>query len=406
MCWPQLCEHGSSAKPGLRAPPPAPATDWFSLLFAFSEQSHEAMQRVIRDGWLRAETGTFGPTGAQAVRLVSDVNRQAYNVGYFETPSLGQLRRRVARSGAPRGRLRVTNEIGDVAEKHALADNRYATFQVASQFNCLEMIGPGVVPEEGVTRYVQDQTQGPACCIACGPSAVYRNYFSRLVLPSGQALPPDAREPWGARVQLGQSHQLQINNLAELGAELGNDPPGRYFTVQNGYSMSSEASLHSLNSVLLRRAAERENLMQALRVGVQNDAQVTFADWGTKRVEDPRQLVTQVFGSACAVAYSRSTTLESWAPLAKLVLDASYECTLCAAALTAARHQGAAGSRRVFLTCLGGGVFGNAPEWISDAMRRAFALFRDFDLDVRIVSHCGPVAPHLVRLEQEVVESA
>ena len=43
-----------------------------------------------------------------------------------------------------------------------------ALFQVASQFNALEMISPTVTPEEGATRYEHDRTQGPACAMAAG----------------------------------------------------------------------------------------------------------------------------------------------------------------------------------------------------------------------------------------------
>ncbi|MCK5683507.1 hypothetical protein KAJ27_05280 [bacterium] len=53
-------------------------------------------------------------------------------------------------------------------------------FQVASQFNLLEMVSPGVTPEEGVGRYEHDHTQGPACAIACGVGTIYRNYFEAI----------------------------------------------------------------------------------------------------------------------------------------------------------------------------------------------------------------------------------
>jgi hypothetical protein len=45
----------------------------------------------------------------------------------------------------------------------------------------------------------------------------------------------------------------------------------------------------------------------------------------------------------------------------------------------------------VFLTALGGGAFGNSPEWIRDAMARAIATFQSFPLDVHLV-HFGRVA--------------
>lgn len=45
-------------------------------------------------------------------------------------------------------------------------------FQVASQFNVLEMVSPNVGPEAGITIYENDHTQGPACAIACPAGAV------------------------------------------------------------------------------------------------------------------------------------------------------------------------------------------------------------------------------------------
>lgn len=389
--------RASGAVQASRRPPPPPRSDWFSQLFGFAEGDYQAIQGCIQDGFLRVELDADSH-GRQTARLISEVNHQVYDVGCFETLSLGRLRQRVKKAKCLQGRLRVSNELGDVALKHASPENKYATFQVASQFNCLEMVGPNVVPEEGVTGYFGDKTQGPACSIACGPATVYRNYFVPVVHP-GIALAPGEEPPERSRVQLGQTSGLQIENLCKLSNEVGNEPPGRFFEVRNGYSLSSEGALRQLNVALKQKS--RESLLQALRVGVHSDVQVTSCNWGSKQLRDPRQLVSQVFGSACAVAYNRSTSRESWAPLARLVLEASYEATLCAAALAASRHRGEEASTRVFLTCLGGGVFGNPMEWIVEAMRSACMRFRDFDLDVRIVTYSGGVDPLLLQLERE-----
>ena len=49
----------------------------------------------------------------------------------------------------------------------------------AQQFNALECTGPDAnPPEQGVTRYQHDHTQGPACAIAAGAATIYRNYFA------------------------------------------------------------------------------------------------------------------------------------------------------------------------------------------------------------------------------------
>ena len=48
------------------------------------------------------------------------------------------------------------------------------------------------------------------------------------------------------------------------------------------------------------------------------------------------------------------------------------------------------GCRRVFLTRLGGGAFGNETEWIDGAIRRAMQLAAQWGLDVLVVSYGRP----------------
>ena len=66
------------------------------------------------------------------------------------------------------------------------------------------MVSPDVTPEDGVTRYQDDRTQGPACAIAAGAATIYRNYFAPI---EGQQSLTAAR---------------QNNGLADLGAALSN----------------------------------------------------------------------------------------------------------------------------------------------------------------------------------------
>jgi hypothetical protein len=51
--------------------------------------------------------------------------------------------------------------IADARDLHADPAAAGATFQVASQFNMLEMTSPKIIPEAGVARYELDPTQGP-----------------------------------------------------------------------------------------------------------------------------------------------------------------------------------------------------------------------------------------------------
>ncbi len=120
--------------------------------------------------------------------------------------------------------------------------------------------------------------------------------------------------------------------------------------------------------------SERDRYRELLRIGIQRNTQVTL--------NDCRHLVSQAYCSALPVAYSRhSETL--WADFAALVLEASYEATFCAAILNAR----ASGNNTLFLTLLGGGAFGNEVSWIIRAIERAVERYRDYAIDVAIVSY-------------------
>jgi glyoxylase-like metal-dependent hydrolase (beta-lactamase superfamily II) len=71
-----------------------------------------------------------------------------------------------------------------------------------------------------------------------------------------------------------------------------------------------------------------------------------------------------------------------WESLARLVLEATYEATMCAAVINAHLHGDQEGSNRVFLTRVGGGVFGNADEWVDAAINNALEKFKDYNLRV------------------------
>src|SRR3984893_13445510 len=106
------------------------------------------------------------------------INGKSFGIGELELVPLQALRERVKSAGGPPGRLKVSVVTGDVRQMHQSPKNAGALFQVASQFNLLEMVSPAVTPEHGVTRYQDDHTQGPACAIAAGAATIYRNYFA------------------------------------------------------------------------------------------------------------------------------------------------------------------------------------------------------------------------------------
>ncbi|MCP4886072.1 MAG: hypothetical protein GY904_05605, partial [Planctomycetaceae bacterium] len=62
------------------------------------------------------------------------------------------------------------------------------------------------------------------------------------------------------------------------------------------------------------------------------------------------------------------------------------EATFCAAIQNSTRN----GNSKLFLTLVGGGVFGNRIDWITDAIHRAIEKYRQYEIDVAIVTHKVP----------------
>ncbi|MBE8987563.1 hypothetical protein [Nostoc sp. LEGE 12450] len=314
---------------------------WFETLTGFPEESpQQVWQNITVDGKV----------------LKSHVNGKVMVCGQLETPSLAELRERVYASGYQVGKISVREIVANVQHLHINESNADALFQVASQFNLLEMVSPNVTPERGVGIYGNDPTQGPACAIAAGAGTIYRNYFSSV---NGQT---------------GQSTTNQIDCLADIGVALGNSK-SRLWEMRNGYALASHSGLVEISN-RLRAASETEldGLRELLRIGIQWSTQVTL--------NDCKHTVSQAYCSALPVNYSRHSS-NLWTEFARLVLEASYEATICTAILNSIRN----GNNRLFLTLLGGGAFGNETDWIIGGIQRALNLYKYADLDIAIVSY-------------------
>jgi hypothetical protein len=331
------------------------------------------MQQGDTMNWFESITGfpetDYPTTQAQlevcGTRLRSKVNHKEYEIGELVVPTLADLRQQVQAGTAAHGMLKVSLVVGDVRGLLNDRESSGAVFQVASQFNMLEMTSPHKTPEDGVSAYQYDLTQGPACAVAAGAATIYRNY---LVPVRGGA---------------GQRADRQLDGLADLGAELSQRlgmPMDALWIMRNGYALCTLQGLTAINA-LLRDAEEiqLDGLRSLLRIGIHRDIQVTDV------ADPPVHLVSQAFCSAMPVAYS-TIPAELWAPFAQLVLEAAYEATLLGTVLNARRGK----SNTVFLTRLGGGAFGNDEAWIHAAMVYALQKMRGYALDVRIVSYSQP----------------
>jgi hypothetical protein len=352
----------------------ADMVDWFERLTGFSESAGYARTR--------AQLGV-----TDEGRLTPSAQEPGYRVGAFSMPSLAELR--AAARGqvtAPHGRPTVRIVRGDVGALHAEPAYRGALFQVASQFNCLEMVHPTVRPEDGVASYAHDHTQGPSCAVATGAATIYRNYL----VPVGANHLPAALADGAAT---GQTADRQLDALADLGPELAHRtgrPVRELWDQSNGYALVTQRGLAAIGAHLAELDhTERDTLLGLLRIGVHTDTEVTLAQAARG------QLVSQAFCSALPIAYCPASGT-GWEPFARLILDAAYEATLLTGVLGAARGA----SDIVALTLLGGGVFANPQVWILAALARALACV-PYALDVRIVSF-SPPSPALEALVERL----
>jgi len=214
---------------------------WFETLTGFSEETPQQVRaNITADGNV----------------LKSHINGNVLICGELEIPSLSELRERVNASSYKVGKIAVREVVANVQQLHTDLSNEGSLFQVASQFNLLEMVSPNITPEHGVEIYENDHTQGPACAVAAGAGTIYRNYFANV---NGQT---------------GQSTNNQIDCLADMGIAFGNSG-NKLWEMKNGYALASHSGLTEI-SRRLQASSENEidELRQLLRIGVQWNTQV------------------------------------------------------------------------------------------------------------------------------------
>lgn len=291
------------------------------------------------------------------VCITSSANKRIFIAGKFTTPSLAAIRTdalvflqspcqyQQSLSQSP-AKITVTHKaIDDILACHHIDfDPTVATtFQAASQFNCLEFPESECTPDQGITNYIYDNTQGPACAVACAAGTIFRNYFA-------------------------QTTACQINTL-DATEKLLSRP---FWNVQNGYIFSTVNHLTQLTRLLKTTPKLVPAIRDSIKVGIQSNTEVLMKNRTEPLDKDkPLPRVTQVYCSAVSCSYSGIQT-SHWASFAKIVLDAAYESTLWAALLSPTPP--ASGHYKVYLTFIGGGAFGNDMDWILQSIARAIRV--------------------------------
>jgi hypothetical protein len=318
--------------------------------------------------------------------LTSKQNNRSFYVGPFEVLSVKEIQAKINGHSNDLGHLIFSHIIGDVRALHRAPENNGSVFQVASQFNCLEMVGPGVHPRRGITIYANDPTQGPACALSCPAATVFRNYF---VNGKGQ-------------------NEEQIDMLKQFGSIVNNDA-NQYWEMKNGYCLpATNGSIGRLSELLANDAALYQQCYDSLAAGIQWSTEVLDIQLlnevpkalqkrnnnndgkknSNSHINDDSnatQLVCQVFTSALPVSYATAEATD-WEVFAIMALKAAFDIVLSAAYLLAIQRNQRV---KVYLTAVGGGAFGNKTSWIVEALNITLAKHQNNPLDVYLVHYSG-----------------
>ncbi|KAH0790516.1 hypothetical protein GPJ56_005595 [Histomonas meleagridis] len=324
--------------------------EWFERMFGFKENLQS-----VNENFEVHEEGGF-------VFLRSKVNLAKYCAGHFEIRKLSSFQRLTPRGGGKlhliRGNGTKSNPLNlvDVIAAEANPDNHGATFQVASNFNCLDHVPQGNhrPPQGTCSEYYTRLVQGPPADVACGPALLYRQYF--LPLPNGTI------------------GQVDINNDLNL---LSETP----IPVHDGYTYIPESLAKDPQFIQF----DWENL-DHYPIGLHTEVDVTMdrAPHGMFKLVPPPQRVHQVFCSA--VAFNNYGSKDPFVyRIASYILRAEYRATILAAWENSLNFPGRPGSNKCFLTLIGGGVFLTPMQIVTDAINECKDIIVASGLDVYIV---------------------
>lgn len=308
--------------------------------------------------------------------ITSSKNGKVYSTGILEIVSLSELREQASKIETC-GTNKLSHspvESKDVKEYICSPDYSGAMFQVASQFNLLEMALPELTPDDGIDIYWKDPTQGPKCSQAAIGATLYRNYFVQM-----------------ANGDIGQTADNQINCLEDV-LDWIEAKKSFNWQFQNGYIFIDSEGFAAINQVLKNLSeVERDQLRGMLQIGIHWNVQAN------DECNPLEQQISQIFCSAFPVSYNQDcneVSLEETSLLSKLILEATQEATIISAILNKQRF----GENQLVLTKPGGGAFGNSHIWIRDALGRALKMYKNHDLDI-LLQHFSEMDPCYNSLE-------
>jgi hypothetical protein len=317
-------------------------SDWFVDAFGFQEGLYEDTKKKFNEMFALGDYTSLNGIHVGTFRVIP-------NITYDQTfPYFTQ-----------NGKVTLKNIAGDIKTITNQKITDRATIQVASQFNCLEMINPCVTPEYGITRYQDDKTQGPICAMSAPAGLAYRNYLYRG----------------------GQTQTNQIDMVSDLLKYLKTFDDTITWTNQNGYLLfDNDEQLIKINKILLQSPYIRKIARGYIMSG-------SHKNQGVFSNSKETHLINHVYCSGLPISYNFNIkNINLWDGLSELFLEAMYENTLLEACMN---NIESSLNKPCYLTKIGTGAFGMKDSHVIRAIQRACNIVanKGLFLDVIVVHY-------------------
>lgn len=282
-----------------------------------------------------------------------------YHAGWFVAPSVKEILEYVemikTRGLGPPGRLEV--EIVEHQDISSLIKEgpSFGVYQVASQFNALEIPHPGVKPSQGISAYPLDKSQGFVAACTTVPGTLVRNYW----LPHKYGGSFSALDPLG---------------LTDVNGYLiwGTDPSSTLNLLAAG----------DLNDILIPAMI----YTQVMGVCTGSDDPQNLEGFKASK------LVHQIFSSSAPFnTYGNGGSEQLQLEIIEKILEAEYTGAIGLAIILKVQDGllGIPFDNAVNLTLVGDGALKNPMNVISKALLKALNKFKDVPLKIKIHDSTG-----------------
>jgi hypothetical protein len=428
-----------------------PATEFFKDVMGIDEALFKRWfdtkdDKNIKEFFEKYVTVTKNPDGSKHFKLKNPETEQEFDAGTFREEPVGGLKKQAEERLAalrkdPSKRAEKTGSFKvltlaqqgtdsrqvDVAALQANPDYRNAVFVVASNFNALETVDKddSIEKQSLSFNYPRDKTQGPMATMSAGPALIVRQYL----LNYDESNPPHT---WR------QTDAQQTELLKDMGIK-----------TKSGYIVESVEDL--------AKKITSES-MSKMRIAVHSDIQVNrgflknFGAGTNETFYDPNQKITQVLSAGLDVGqpgspyrlasygdlpndprypsgYVEETNKKIYRALcaaipgyekmnetqkrqaeakhdklmeekARIVLDENYQAYLD----TTFKD----GKNKLVLARIGGGAFGNKPEWIDGAIEKVLLDPANLEkiiyggIDIELNNFRDPISPKMQKVIEQI----